>query len=92
MEKTDKALIPIIILLFIAGWFIQVYFPAWSGNTCESQVVTIVGTDGDDILTGTPNDDVIHGLAGNDVIKGLQGNDRICGGSGNWFIFIRYID
>jgi Ca2+-binding RTX toxin-like protein len=44
---------------------------------------TIVGTNGDDVLTGTPGDDIICGSGGNDEIFGLAGNDRILGGTGN---------
>lgn len=44
---------------------------------------TIVGTDGDDVLTGTPDADFIAGLGGNDTIVGGGGSDAICGGSGN---------
>ena len=45
--------------------------------------VTIVGTDGADLLRGTPGRDVIAGLGGNDIIVGLGGDDAICGGLGN---------
>jgi Ca2+-binding RTX toxin-like protein len=44
---------------------------------------TIVGTQGNDMLTGTPARDVIAGLGGDDVIDGGGGNDLICGGDGN---------
>ncbi|MGH3848427.1 MAG: calcium-binding protein [Pseudonocardiaceae bacterium] len=47
-------------------------------NTCAG--ATVVGTDGDDILTGTSGDDVIDGRGGSDVIDGLGGADTICGG------------
>nr|MBA3268819.1 cadherin-like domain-containing protein [Acidimicrobiia bacterium] len=50
---------------------------------CDGMVPTIVGTEGDDVLTGTGGDDVILGLGGNDTIVGGGGNDRICGGAGN---------
>jgi len=50
---------------------------------CDGMVPTIVGTEGDDVLTGTGGDDVIAGLGGNDTIVGGGGNDRICGGAGN---------
>lgn len=48
-------------------------------NQCVG--ATLVGTDGDDILTGTPGKDVIDGRGGSDVISGLGGNDTICGGA-----------
>jgi len=51
--------------------------------TCKGQRVTIVGTDGPEVIVGTPGDDVIAGLGGNDKISGLSGKDTICGGSGN---------
>jgi Ca2+-binding RTX toxin-like protein len=50
---------------------------------CGGKVATIVGTEGDDVLTGTAGADVIVGLGGNDTISGLDGNDTICGGDGN---------
>lgn len=51
--------------------------------TCQGELVTITGTNGDDLLEGTEGDDVIHGKGGNDVIDGHGGNDLICGGPGN---------
>ena len=51
--------------------------------TCDGEVVTIVGTEGDDVIVGTPGDDVIHGLGGIDNIEGRGGNDIICGGLGD---------
>jgi Ca2+-binding RTX toxin-like protein len=51
--------------------------------TCQGRIVTIFGSDGNNVLTGTNGNDVIHGLGGNDVISGLGGNDVICGGFGN---------
>lgn len=53
---------------------------------CAARAVTILGTEGDDVIVGTPGPDVIHGLGGNDVIRGLRGNDVICGGPGADFI------
>ena len=44
---------------------------------------TIVGTEGNDVLSGTPGRDVIAGLGGDDMVSGLAGNDVICGGPGN---------
>jgi Ca2+-binding RTX toxin-like protein len=61
--------------------------------TCAGQYATIVGTDGDDILTGTDGDDVVslgagsdqfwHGGAGNDVVCGGPGQDHLVGEAGN---------
>ena len=50
---------------------------------CNGHEPTIIGTDGDDILTGTQQADVIMGLDGNDTIEGLNGNDVICGNNGD---------
>ena len=44
---------------------------------------TIVGTDGDDVLSGTVGADVICGLGGDDVIYGLGGDDVLVGGAGD---------
>jgi Ca2+-binding RTX toxin-like protein len=54
---------------------------AWP--TCLGEPATIVGTDGNDLISGTSDDDVIIGLAGDDQIRGNGGFDRICGGDGN---------
>lgn len=73
------------------GWILdgfQIYF-------CVGNYVTIIGTDGDDVLKGRTVDpidgfgggdavdDVIAGRGGNDDISGLGGNDIICGGDGD---------
>ena len=50
---------------------------------CNGSNVTILGTNGSDIITGTEKPDVIHGLGGNDFIDGKGGDDTICGGDGN---------
>ncbi|WP_319803463.1 ExeM/NucH family extracellular endonuclease [Planctomonas psychrotolerans] len=50
---------------------------------CFGLVPTIVGTNGDDVLTGTNGRDVIMGLGGNDTIVGGTGDDVICGGAGD---------
>lgn len=52
-------------------------------GTCSGRVATIVGTEGNDVLTGTPGPDVIAALGGNDRIRGGAGPDWICGGAGN---------
>lgn len=51
-------------------------------HTCNGEVATIVGTNGDDDLVGTEGRDVIVGLRGRDTIRGLGGNDVICGNAG----------
>ena len=55
---------------------------AQTGELCQGQQATIVGTDGDDTLIGTSGRDIISGLEGNDIIRGLGGNDLVCGGPG----------
>ena len=55
--------------------------------TCNGRAATIVGTQGDNVLTGTSGVDVIIGLGGNDSISGLDGADVLCGGSGNDRVF-----
>jgi hypothetical protein len=42
---------------------------------------SIVGGNGDDILTGTDGDDSIQGTSGKDIIDGGAGNDSIQGGA-----------
>jgi len=49
---------------------------------CQGLEPTIVGTEGDDVLSGTNGRDVIMGLGGNDTITGSNGEDVICGGDG----------
>ncbi len=53
-----------------------------ANHTCNGRAATIVGTEGDDIITGTGGNDVIVGLGGHDTIAGAGGDDVICGGSG----------
>ena len=53
---------------------------------CNGRKATIVGTEGNDILTGTDGPDVIHGLGGVDIIRGMGGNDTICGGDAADFL------
>ena len=50
---------------------------------CNGLNVTILGTNGPNVISGTLKPDVIHGLGGNDFIDGGGGNDTICGGDGN---------
>jgi Ca2+-binding RTX toxin-like protein len=49
---------------------------------CKGRAVTILGTDGADLLKGSNQKDVISALGGDDRIDGRGGNDIICGGSG----------
>ena len=50
--------------------------------SCYDAAATIVGTEGDDVLTGTPGPDVMVGLGGADTLRGRDGADKICGGDG----------
>ena len=53
---------------------------------CFGETATIVGTEGNDVLTGTDDDDVIVGLGGDDTINGGPeglATDALCGGEGN---------
>jgi hypothetical protein len=54
---------------------------------CGGELVTIHGTNGDDVIIGTDGDDVIHGRGGDDFIDGRGGNDIICGGAGDDVIY-----
>jgi hypothetical protein len=51
--------------------------------TCDGLTATLIGSDGDDVITGTSGNDVIVGLEGDDEIDGAGGNDVICGGAGD---------
>ncbi|WP_162924764.1 DUF11 domain-containing protein [Rubrobacter indicoceani] len=52
-------------------------------NEFNSNVCTITGTPGNDILRGTAGRDVICGAGGNDLMYGLGGGDVLRGGAGN---------
>ncbi|MBE9037888.1 calcium-binding protein [aff. Roholtiella sp. LEGE 12411] len=56
-------------------------------NFIAKPLITVVGTEGRDILTGSNRGEQIFGLGGNDVIQGLGGNDEIFGDAGNDNIF-----
>lgn len=79
------------ILSGIAAGLLLSVLPAASGSAqlpllgpkCFGTEATIVGTEGDDVITGTPDRDVIAGLEGNDAIHGLGGGDALCGGNGD---------
>jgi Ca2+-binding RTX toxin-like protein len=49
----------------------------------KPEPATIMGTNGNDVITGTAGRDVIVALGGSDSIDGGGGNDLICGGDGN---------
>ena len=56
-----------------------------SGGECRvpSAVCSILGTDGDDVLTGTPMDDILCGFGGDDQLEGGDGSDVLFGGDGD---------
>ena len=56
---------------------------ARAGSTCFGAPVTIIGSEGNDVIKGTSGPDVIDGEGGDDVIDGGGGDDRICGGGGD---------
>ena len=49
---------------------------------CKGQAATLVGTNGNDVLSGTSGKDVIAARGGNDRISAKGGNDVVCGGGG----------
>jgi Ca2+-binding RTX toxin-like protein len=89
-----------LVLVWLAGPVAGILPPAGVSRgametTCNGRPVTIMGTDGDDVLVGVLGDDVIHGQGGNDIIIGggnyslfgLAGLDTICGGDGDDLIY-----
>jgi len=48
---------------------------------------SIIGTEGDDVLTGTAAQDRILGLGGDDLLKGKRSGDLIAGGDGDDVLF-----
>lgn len=70
-----------LLLLCAAGAGAQTPIPK-----CLGETPTIIGTEGNDVLTGTDRDDVILGLGGDDILNGGPdgfATDVICGGEGN---------
>jgi uncharacterized repeat protein (TIGR01451 family) len=53
------------------------------GPSCGGKPATILGTEGDDVITGTEQRDVISALGGDDQVNSLGGKDSVCGKSGN---------
>ena len=53
-----------------------------TGNVLGSHPVSIVGTDGDDVLIGGGGDDTLIGLDGRDTLIGSDGADTLDGGLG----------
>ena len=53
-----------------------------TGNVLGSHPVSLVGTDGDDVLVGSGDDDTLIGLDGRDTLIGNAGDDTLDGGLG----------
>ena len=51
-----------------------------------SRPTTLLGLDGDDLLTGGTGADTLVGNAGNDILRGALGNDTLFGGAGDDFL------
>ena len=56
---------------------------ARAGSTCYGAPITIIGSEGSDVIKGTDGPDVIDGEGGDDVIDAGGGDDRICGSGGD---------
>jgi Ca2+-binding RTX toxin-like protein len=52
-------------------------------STVTNTLATLLGSDGDNILTGTAWNDQLSGGAGNDTLNGGAGADVLSGGTGN---------
>ncbi|HET7502574.1 MAG TPA: calcium-binding protein [Kofleriaceae bacterium] len=53
------------------------------GDNIATDIETLKGGQGDDILTGSAGNDTIYGGPGNDTITGGDGNDTLYGDAGN---------
>ncbi|MDJ0729726.1 MAG: G8 domain-containing protein [Crocosphaera sp.] len=60
----------------------QIPEPPPNSNDPITEVTTITGTKGEDILEGTNGDDVIYGRGGKDILTGSAGDDILKGGAG----------
>lgn len=60
---------------------------ALGGVECNGEPATIIGNQGDNVLTGTSGRDVIVAGRGADEVHGMGGDDVICGGGGKDQIF-----
>ena len=63
-----------------AGVVAPALAPLDATTLCFGQLPTIVGTNGNDVLTGTDGPDVILAGDGDDTIEGGRGDDLICSG------------
>jgi hypothetical protein len=57
--------------------------PPGEGCRVPASVCSILGTDGDDLLTGTLMDDILCGFGGSDRLEGGDGDDVLLGGEGD---------
>ncbi len=72
-----------VVALVLAGIFgTPVEVAGAAAASCADATITILGTEGDDVLIGTAGADGIAGLGGNDTIDGGGGKDTICGDAG----------
>ena len=55
-------------------------------------VESVIGSQGDDVITGTASENHLDGRAGNDTIRGRGGNDNIHGWSGEDVIYAGFGD
>ncbi len=53
------------------------------GNTLNSGLLVITGTNSGETIQGSRGVDQISGSGGNDLLQGYQGNDTLIGGDGN---------
>jgi Ca2+-binding RTX toxin-like protein len=52
------------------------------GALCRSEVATILGTDGADVIVALGSADTIRSIQGADIVCAGAGNDRVHGGKG----------
>ncbi len=56
---------------------------AATGNDVLTDIQSVWGTEGDDIISGSNIDNELHGREGDDALNGLAGNDLIFAGKGD---------
>jgi Ca2+-binding RTX toxin-like protein len=67
--------------LEVATGFIDT--PSLDVSLLPALLVTLTGTDGNDVITGSSGNDLVEGLEGNDTLDGSAGNDTVLGGLGD---------
>ncbi|WP_340115568.1 calcium-binding protein, partial [Pelagibius sp. 7325] len=55
----------------------------WTRADLREMLISVAGTEGDDVIAGSNAQDIILGYAGNDTINAGEGSDIITGGSGD---------